>query len=29
MIKYDYVLPAWASIRLFAVKIRDSYLKIK
>lgn len=29
MIKYNYILPAWASIRLFGVKIRDSYNKMK
>ncbi|CAD8125961.1 unnamed protein product [Paramecium sonneborni] len=29
MIKYNYILPAWASIRLFGVKIKNSFIKIK
>ncbi|CAK78308.1 unnamed protein product (macronuclear) [Paramecium tetraurelia] len=29
MMKYNYVLPAWASIRLFGVKVKNSYIKIK
>ncbi|CAD8161434.1 unnamed protein product [Paramecium octaurelia] len=29
MMKYNYVLPAWASIRLFAVRVKNSYIKIK